>query len=364
MTEIFFHQYLADYHAFKPYWNYEDGCVLLGCERMYRMTGKEEYAAFLLQYLNERIASDGTIRNYPESLCSLDSFQSSKALFFAWQHTGELRYRLAIHKQAAEIEKHPRTDSGMFWHKRIYPQQIWLDGIYMTAPFFSAYAEMNGDTGFFSLIRHQFRYLRNNLRNPENGLYYHGLDESRSQKWADPETGCSSAFWLRGMGWLLMALTDTAVFLPSAQSAIKRELSEMLKDAVDALLSYRAENGLFYQVIDRADAPGNYTETSGSLMAAYAMMCGAGTGMLPGTYYETGLSVLNTVKAEKMRRTDSGILLTDICASAGLGGDPYRDGSCAYYLSEPVVSNDPKGVGILMSAEAAARAYNPDTAEG
>ena len=363
MTEDFFRAYLADYRPFKPYWNYEDGCVLLGCERMYRVTGKTDYADFILRYLAERIAPDGTICDYPESLYSLDSFNSSKVLYFAWQHTGELRYRLAIHRQAAKIEQHPRTDSGMLWHKSIYPYQIWLDGLFMAAPFFSAYADMNGDAKMFAAIRQRFRYFRNRLRDPETGLYHHGLDESRTQKWADPETGCSSAFWLRGMGWLLMALTDTAAFLPSAQSAVRKELSEMLNEAVAALCRYRAENGLFYQVIDRADADGNYTETSGSLMAACAMMRGAGTGMLPAVYYETGLSVLQAVKAEKLCRNGSCLLLTDICSSAGLGGDPYRDGSCAYYLSEPRVCNDPKGVGILMAAEAAALAFRPGAAE-
>ena len=131
----------------------------------------------------------------------------------------------------------------------------------------------------------------------------------------------------------------------------------MLNEAVTALLRYQAEDGLFYQVIDRPDAAGNYTETSGSLMAAYSMMRGVGAGLLDAPFYEIGRSILENVKSQKIWETEEGIRLTDICVSAGLGAAPYRDGSCTYYLSEPVTENDPKGVGFLMRAEAAARIY-------
>lgn len=227
----------------------------------------------------------------------------------------------------------------------------------MAAPFFTAYADMTGDESMFSEVQHCYRYIRKHLRDSETGLYRHGLDESKMQAWADKETGCSAAFWLRGMGWLLAALTDTAVLQPEKQANMKKELTDMLKEAVAALLRYQAEDGLFYQVIDCPDAAGNYTETSGSLMAAYSMIRGAGTGLLDAPFYEIGCSILGNVKSQKMWDTEEGIMLTDICASAGLGGTPYRDGSCAYYLSEPVAENDPKGIGFLMRAEAAAFLY-------
>ena len=363
MTEAFFHQYLADYRPFKPYWNYEDGCVLLGCEDLFHASGDPFYAEFILHYLSPRIGRSGEIADYPAERYSLDSFNSCKLLFFAWEQTGEPRYRLAIGGQIEQLRQHPRTNSGLCWHKGIYPHQVWLDGSFMAAPFFTAYANMTGNGTLLSEVRNCFRYFREHLRDPETGLYYHGLDESGTQAWADPVTGRSAAFWLRGMGWLLAALTDTADPLPEKQSEMKSELSDMLKDAVLSLQKFQAENGLFYQVIDRPDATGNYTETSGSLMAAYAMMRGAGAGLLPAPFYEAGVSVLESVKSEKLRETESGILLTDICVSAGLGGEPYRDGSCAYYLSEPVADNDPKGVGFLMRAEAAAQIYRKSKGE-
>lgn len=357
MTDSFFQQYLASYRPYKPYWNYEDGCVLLGCEDMYHASGDARYADFILEYLSCRIGQDGTIADYPASRYSLDSFNSCKLLFFAWAQTKEERYRLAIGSQIEQLRQHPRTDSGLCWHKGIYPHQVWLDGCFMAAPFFTAYADMTGDESMFSEVQHCFRYIRAHLRDGRTGLYRHGLDESREQAWADKETGCSAAFWLRGMSWLLAALTDTAVLLPEKQADMKKELSDMLNEAVTALLRYQAEDGLFYQVIDRPDAAGNYTETSGSLMAAYSMMRGAGAGLLDAPFYEIGRSILENVKSQKIWETEEGIRLTDICVSAGLGGEPYRDGSCTYYLSEPVTENDPKGVGFLMRAEAAARIY-------
>ena len=267
------------------------------------------------------------------------------------------RNRLAIDRQIEHLRQHPRTVSGLCWHKGIYPNQVWLDGCFMAAPFFAAYASLPGNDALYSEILHCFRYIRRNLRDEKTGLYYHGLDESRAQDWADRNTGRSAAFWLRGMGWLLMALTDTAVLLPDKQKTAKAELSDMLNEALTALLRFRAPDGLFWQVIDQPALAGNYTETSGSLMTAYALMRGAGEGLLPQACYDTGRGIFDAVIREKLRQTENGTALTGICASAGLGGAPYRDGTSSYYLSEPVVANDPKGVGVLMMADAAARAY-------
>lgn len=352
MTEQFFLQYLNGYRPHKTYWNYEDGCVLLGCQRLYHATGDRFYADFVLDYLASRVSEDGTIPSYPAERHSLDSFHCSKSLFFAAEQTGEARYEKAIHWQAAQISEHPRTKSGLCWHKEIYPHQIWIDGVYMTAPFYAQYAEYSGNPAIYKEIGRWFHFLFSNMRNPENGLYYHALDEARVQFWANPQTGLSTSHWLRGEGWFLMALTDTIALLPDAQDGLRQMLAAILRDAVDALLQFRADDGLFCQVIDKPGYPGNYAETSGSLMAACAMMHGAALHALHEDAYETGLEILETVKRTKLRKTENGMELTAICGMAGLGGDARRDGSLAYYLSEPAVSNDPKGVGALMTAEA------------
>lgn len=361
MTEQYFRDYLAHYLPFKDYWNYEDGCVLLGCIRMFQATGAAFYADFVLQYLAERVRPDGSIPSYPVCRYALDSFNSSKALFFAYDLTRDGRYALAAHRQAEQLAAHPRTRSGICWHKLIYPEQIWIDGVYMLAPFLAEYAKRTGDRSCFAEIGSAFRYVTAHMRDPKTGLYYHALDESRRQKWADPVTGLSRTCWLRGTGWFLMALTDTLALLPDSEAELRTLLAEALRNAVQALLPFRTENGLLCQIADQPMRAGNYEETSGSLMAAYAMMFGAELQALPEDAFAAGAAMLEAVKCEKLVQTDEGISLRGICSAAGLGGTDNRDGSPAYYLSEPVSADDPKGTGVLMMAEAA-RIRNQRTA--
>lgn len=352
MTERFFQKYLRSYQPFKSYWNYEDGCVLLGCIRMFEATGAAVYAEFVLDYLSQRVNAEGVITNYLTEQHNLDSFNSSKALFFAEHLTGDERFRKAIRWQAAQLPAHPRTPSGMIWHKGIYPQQVWIDGVYMAAPFYADYAVRSGKHEIFREIARWFRFLHQNLRDAGSGLYYHALDEAKQQPWANPQTGLSASHWLRGEGWFLMAVTDTVALLPDSEDVLRAELGEMLAEALGALSPWAAENGLYYQVIDRPELAGNYTETSGSLMVAYAMMQGAVLHLLPTDAFAEGAALLDAVIQEKFRRTEQGFQLCDICSAAGLGGTARRDGSPTYYLSEPKSVNDPKAVGVLMMANA------------
>ena len=349
-SEAFFRAYLQDYQPFKSYWNYEDGCLLLGCERMYEATGVTYYAEFLLDYLSQRVQADGTIPSYLTKQHCLDSFNCGKVLFFAERLTGDPRYRKAAKWQAEQLSAHPRTESGLCWHKDIYPQQVWIDGMYMAAPFFAEYARHTQENGIYDELRHWFCYAEAHLYDAQTGLYHHAVDETRTQAWADPETGCSKAHWLRGEGWYLMALCDTLALLPVSQGDFAKELTEALSRACERLVAYRMpKDGLLCQVPDKPALSGNYTETSGSLMAAYAFLLGTELHVLPQRFKQIGHDMLDAVKSTKLRQGK----LTDICSAAGLGGATNRDGSAEYYLSEPVVSDDPKGVGVLMMTEAA-----------
>lgn len=349
-TERFFTHYLTKYQPYKAYWNYEDGCLLLGCQRMYEATGAAQYADFVLDYLSQRVTAEGEIPSYLTAQHCLDSFHCSRALFFAEKLTGDMKYRRAAAWQASQLSAHPRTGSGLCWHKEIYPQQVWIDGIYMAAPFLAEYARNTHNSALFDEMRRWFRYAEAHLRDADTGLYHHAVDENRTQIWADPVTGCSKTHWLRAEGWYLLALADTYSVLPASQADFAAELAGALRTAADALLPYRAADGLLYQVIDRPQLAGNYTETSGSLMAAYAFLRGAAAGMLPADCAAVGQEMLAAVLAHKLVNGH----LTDICVSAGLGGANQRDGSAEYYLSEPRVSDDPKGVGLWMQTAAAA----------
>ncbi|MBR6761826.1 MAG: glycoside hydrolase family 88 protein [Oscillospiraceae bacterium] len=359
MLDMLFRSYLEQYQPYKSYWNYEDGCVLTACQRLYEASGEAYYADFVLQYLSQRVKEDGSIPSYLTEQFCLDSYNCSKALFFALRLTQDPRYARALDWQMEQYRLHPRTENGFCWHKGMYPHQIWLDGLYMLLPFLAEYAAWKPLPDLYAEISESFAFVHQHLRIPHTGLYRHGWDATRTQHWAEPQSGLSASHWLRGEGWLLMALTDTVALLPPSEHSLLETLSSMLQEAVNALLQYRTKNGLFYQVIDQDGVEGNYTETSGNAMIAYAMLKGGVLGILPQSTMLLGKQILDSLCSQKLMRQGERLVLTDICACAGLGGAANRDGSCAYYLSEPRVQNDPKGIAALIMSYAALLQANP-----
>ena len=347
-------EYLAAYTPYKSYWNYEDGCVLMGCRQLYEATGEEAFRSFVLAYLSRFVAEDGAIGNYLVEEYNTDDINASKALFFGLEQTGEARYRKALDFTRQRLDGHPRCQCGSLWHKTIYPDQIWLDGLYMVQPFYMAYDTAFGGMKHYQDILLQFRNVRTLLFDEEKGLAYHGFDERREQPWADSATGRSGNFWLRSLGWYAMALVDTLDACDPQIYEVYAELKRDLKDLLRGLLKYQDKSsGLFYQVVDHPEASGNYLETSGSAMVAYALLKGVRLGLLlPEHYKPAGLSIVEALLAEKLREREGRLSLNDICAVAGLGPGQRRDGSVAYYLSEPIVSDDAKGVGPFMMAYA------------
>ncbi len=351
----YLHDYLENYTPYKDYWNYEDGCVLTGCICLHQASGDTRCRRFVMDYLERHVCDDGLIPNYELDQYNIDSINSGKALFFARQHSDARKWRKAIEFIMRRLLEHPRCDNGSFWHKGIYPRQVWLDGLYMALPFYMAYEMRFGGMARIGDIMLQFENARRCLFDETKKLSYHAWDESRQQPWADKESGCSANFWLRAMGWYLMAMVDCLDIIDEQLFEQKMRLQELFGEAVRGLLAYRNQEGLFYQVIDKPELPGNYSETSGSAMVAYAVMKGARIKALhPEKYAPVGRAVFDALTAQKLVKGDKGTRLKDICLVAGLGGKDRRDGSAAYYLSEPIVSDDAKGVGPFMMAYAEA----------
>ena len=352
--KLWFKEYLAKYQHYKTYWNYEDGCVLKAAVDLYKATGDADYRQFVLDYVSLYVKEDGSIPNYEMSQYNSDSINAGKALFFALEETGDARYRKAIEFHMQRLREHPRCQCGSFWHKQLYPNQVWLDGLFMVEPFYMEYEMKFGGMEKVADIVRQFRNVRQHLWNGEKGLNYHAWDESRQMFWADKETGLSANFWLRSTGWYLMALVDTIGNCREELYEHYRALVDIFRESLTGLLRYQAEDGLFYQVIDHPEAEGNYTETSGSSMVAYALMKGVRLGILdPEKYLPIGQKVFEAIVNTKMKPEEDGVTrLTDICWVAGLGPEknPQRDGSVAYYLSEPKKSDDAKGVGPFIMA--------------
>lgn len=329
-------------------WNYIDGCMLIALLEMARITGDRRYSDFVEGFLDSFIGENGEIRTFRPEKQTLDDINEGRVLFPLYQATGKEKYRLAIETLRAALARQPRTEEGSFWHKKIYPHQVWLDGIYM-AQVFSALYEKHFGKGDYSDVIRQIRIVRERMFDGEKRLYYHGYDQSRSVFWADGKTGLSQNFWLRAMGWFAAALADIAEILPKGEE--RSYLSALLSEMLEGLLPYAdPESGMYYQVVDQGGRAGNYLETSGSSMIAYAMLKGARLGLADKKYAAQGLKTFDGIVKRHLSFSEGQMHLSGICLVAGLGpeSDRRRDGSYGYYISEPVVENDAKGVAPLV----------------
>ncbi len=334
----------------KASWNYIDGCMLTALMEMTRITGDERYAAFAQEVADFFVEEDGSIRGFKPDDHNLDDINEGRVLFEIYERTGEEKYRLAADKLTAQLAAQPRTYEGSFWHKAIYPNQVWLDGLYMAQPFRALY-EKNFGKGDYSDIVKQIRTVRERMLDKEKGLYYHGYDASKTAFWADKQTGCSANFWLRSLGWFAVALADLTDILPEGDD--RKELAGIFADLMAAMAKYAdADTGMYWQVPDQGGREGNYLETSGSAMMAYAMLKGARLGVLDKEYAAKGKKTFDGIMDKYLTFTDEGIDLDGICLVAGLGpeNNRRRDGSYEYYISEPVVKNDAKGVAPFVLA--------------
>ena len=334
----------------KVEWNYIDGCMLTALMEMTSITGDERYAAFAEKVIDHFVQEDGNILTLKPEKANLDDINEGRVLFELYKKTGTQKYRLAADRLMEQVKAQPRTWEGNFWHKAIYPDQVWLDGIYMAQPFYALYVKNFGDGDFSDIVK-QIKTVYLRMRSKEKGLYFHGYDASKKAFWADPETGCSQNFWLRSLGCFAVALADLADILPEGES--RDELTGIFKELMEHMIEYAdPETGLYWQVPDQQGREGNYLETSGSAMMADAMLQGARLGILPEKFAGQGEKTFNGIIDRYLTFTDTGLNLGGICLVAGLGpeNNRRRDGSYAYYISEPVVENDAKGVAPFVLA--------------
>ncbi len=336
-------------------WHYEHGLVIQACLAVGQHYHQEEFSTWAYGMYDPLIAQDGQIATYRQGEYNLDQINAGRNLFTLYENTGEERFMLAAHRLKEQLVHHPRTFSGVYWHKEIYPWQIWLDGLYMQGPFNAQYSTRFGTSEDFDDLMEQVQTVYKLLRDPVTGLLYHAYDESRGMRWSDPETGLSPHFWGRAVGWFCMALVDIYEILP--QDYPKREdLGRILSAALDAVLSFQDSSGLWYQVMDKAGEQGNYLESSCSSMFAAVLFKAVRLGIVEDTrqkerYLIQAGKALEGLNKKFLRQDGQGQLhLGGVCTVAGLGGNPYRDGSFAYYISEVVAEDDFKGVGPYILA--------------
>jgi unsaturated rhamnogalacturonyl hydrolase len=342
----------AKNHSSAPVkWTYEYGAVLEGLEGVWLNTGEGRYFQFIQKGIDNFVDADGNIRTYNSTDYNLDNVLSGRSLLLLYKVTGQDKYRKAAALLRNQLTTQPRTSDGGFWHKKIYPSQMWLDGLYMAEPFYAEYAATFNEPNAFDDIANQFILMEKHSRDARTGLLYHGWDESKQQRWADPASGHSPNFWDRAMGWYAMALVDTLDYFPQ-QHPRRAELVAILNRLATAAIKYQdSQSGLWYQVLDKAKAKGNYLEASGSSMFVYALAKGYRNGYLPRSSFVAAESGYKGLVSRFIKIGTNGETNLDGTVSvAGLGGNPYRDGSYEYYLSEKVVTNDPKGIAAFLMA--------------
>ncbi len=331
-------------------WNYIDGCMMIALLNLYKITGQRRYYDFAENFLDYYVFEDGSLRGFKEADYNLDNICEGRVLFDVYALSGKEKYRRAIDTLYGQLQRQPRTKEGNFWHKAIYPNQVWLDGLYMAQVFYAKYTSQYEDCAGYEDIRRQFRTVREKMFDPETGLYRHGYDASGEAFWAG-ENGCSQNPWLRSLGWFSAALIDVTNEITPDHGEFRSEMEGIARELAENLLPYiDKESGMLWQVPNQIGRSGNYPETSGSAMVAYFYIKGARLGILDASYAAVGKKIFQSICDRYLTESGGKLNLGGICLVAGLGpeNNRRRDGSYEYYISEPIVENDAKGLAPFL----------------
>jgi unsaturated rhamnogalacturonyl hydrolase len=334
-----------------PVWGFEPGIVLSGMSAIWQATADWRYLTYIKQTVDQWVQPDGSIKTYDGSAYSINDILIGRELLLLYQQTRKERYRIAAETLHKQLLTQPRTASGGMWHAKVTPNLMLLDDEYMLAPFWAEYAEMFHQPADLDDLIKQFLLLDAHLRNPHTGLMYHGWDESRQAEWANKDTGASANAWARGVGWYLMALVDTLQYIDERDDRRARLLEIFRQTSAAVELAEDKNSSLWYQLLDKPTLAGNSIESSSVLMFTYAFQKGARLGYLSAHYHEVAETAWQSILKRFVKIDSSGIvILTGTVTHIAMGAAPKNDGSDAYYLKAPIVSNDPKGIGAFLLA--------------
>ncbi|MBQ4537308.1 MAG: glycoside hydrolase family 88 protein [Lachnospiraceae bacterium] len=331
-------------------WAYDYGVVCKGLEQVYTLTGNEKYFQYIKDNMDHFVQEDGSIRYYEAEQFNLDYVNNGKSLLYLYQKTNEEKYLRAVHMLREQLKTHPRTEEGGFWHKKMYPNQMWLDGLYMAQPFYAEYVHVfEKDKSYEDVVR-QFRLIDQHSKDSKTHLLYHGWDEKKECFWADKETGLSANFWGRSVGWYACALVDTLDYLEGEKA--RGTIMEMVVDLAEALVKVQSkDSGVWYQVLDKEKDYGNYPEASCSCMFTYFLLKAIRKGYIEPSYFEYARKAFyGLIRTFIEVDQDAMLNLKDTVYVSGLGGDKLRDGSYEYYISEPRQINNLLGIGAFLMA--------------
>lgn len=334
-------------------WDYCHGLELGAMMDVYDRYGDSKFYDYALAYADTMVNEDGTIKKYKLTDYSLDRINSGKMLFRIYEQTKDEKYKKALDLLRTQFDGQPRNEDGGFWHKKVYPNQMWLDGLYMGTPFLAEYAYRNNDPHAYQEVINQIKIVARHTYDPSNGLFRHACDVSKREKWADKTTGQSQHCWGRALGWYAMAIVDNLDFIPLHEPG-RDSVLVILNQIAKTLKKYQSPEGLWYQVMDKSGEPGNYLESSCSSMFVYSLFKAVRKGYIPASYFAVARKGYEGILNEFIKVDENGLVsITKACAVAGLGGKNYRMGDYSYYINELIRDNDPKAVGpfILASLE-------------
>jgi unsaturated rhamnogalacturonyl hydrolase len=331
-------------------WSYDQGVILKGIEGIWQKTGDGRWFNYIQKQMDYFVKDDGSIKGYRPDEYNIDHVNNGKLVLLLFQVTGKEKYRKAAELLRNQLKTHPRTSEGGFWHKKIYPSQMWLDGLYMGQPFYAEYAKVFSEDTIFNDVTRQFVLMEKHARDPKTGLLYHGWDESRQQRWANKETGLSPHVWGRALGWYGMAMVDALDYFPANHPG-RDSIIQILNRFAKAVTSVQdSKTGVWYDIPNLHNQPKNYVEASASSMLVYTLAKGVRKGYLPATYLANAKRGYDGILKQFIKVEDGTTNLHGTVSVSGLGGNPYRDGSFEYYMSEKVIVNDPKGMGAFIKA--------------
>ena len=338
-------------------WTYEQGVVHKAIEAMWYATGDAKYFNHIQKGMDYWIDEKGDHKDYDLAEYNIDHVTPATSMMLLYRATGNEKYRKMVELFRSQLKTHPRTNEGGFWHKKIYPYQMWLDGLYMGQPFYAEYSSFFGEDNWND-IANQFVWMEKHSRDAETGLLYHGWDESKQQKWADKTTGKSPHFWGRAMGWYAMGLVDTLEHFPKDHPRRSELIAILNREAAAIEKVQDKATGVWYDILDLPDRKPNYLESSASAMFVYAIARGVREGYLPERYMKVATTGWAGIKKEFVKVNAQGHTDWEGTVSvSGLGGNPYRDGSFEYYMSEKLRTNDAKGIGPAIRAALEIEAY-------
>ena len=334
-------------HGKRLFFGYSQGVGCCAMLDMWKNTGDKRYFTYVEEWADSLINEKGEIHLYDMSTYNLDYINSGKVLFDLYKETGKEKYKAAMDLLVEQLKRQPRTLEGGFWHKLIYQHQMWLDGLYMASPFLARYgAEFNRPDLIDEAVK-QFTLCHKHTYSPETGLYHHAWDESKSQRWANPQDGTSPNFWGRSIGWWFMAMVDVLDYIPDNHPG-RASLISWIQGLAESLPNYQRD-GLWYQVIDQPEREGNFPEASVTTQCMYAYAKAVNKGYIDAQYRTIAEKAFNGLKQTLLLENPDGTLtLTRCCQVGGLGGTPYRDGSFEYYIGEKMRDNDAKATGPFI----------------